>query len=294
MARLNRRRKFQPRSRPTAPLPLPHVGIRAINCVRPDCITIDTISMNPAVWLSVGLMAELLDGWTTQRKPGVDSRYARLKTTQSDKTALDDFGRFVDNHAIDPRSLELASLPLELVSDWEADLAARFLVDDSGERKASNEPHVRTAKLFAFIRGAAAIGIAVNPMVLDRAKHGPRARWRRHVRGQVVGFTDAEDRALKTALLAVLYRALAKVRAGAAVVARGNEPAQHGWNSLANLAWRAVHGGGLSSHNILENLWEPLPQHSKWAHLDTSITDLWPDGRPAGGSSRSGFPRTLR
>jgi hypothetical protein len=174
-ARDNRRRKFPSRSRPTAPLPLPHVGIRAIDCVRPDSITIDTISMNPADWLSSGLMAELLDGWTARRKPGVDSRHARLKTTQSDKTALDDFGRFVDNHATDPRSLRLASLPLELVSNWEADLAARFLIDDSGERKASNEPHVRTAKLFAFIRGAAAIGTAVNPVVLDRAKHGPRA-----------------------------------------------------------------------------------------------------------------------
>jgi hypothetical protein len=153
---------------------------------------------------------------------------------------------------------------------------------------------VRTAKLFAFIRGAAAMGIAVNPVVLDRAKHRPRARWRRHVRGQVVGFTDAEDRALKTALFAVLYRALAKVRAGAALVARGKDPAQHGWNSLANLAWRAVHRGGLSPDDILENLWEPLPKHSKWPNLDTSITDLWPDGRPAGGSSRTVFPRTLR
>src|SRR5713226_5005816 len=293
-ARGKRRRKFQPRSRPTAPLPLPHVGIRAIECVRPDGITIDTIAMNPGDWLSSGLMAELLDGWTAQRKPGVDNRYARLKTTQSDKNALADFGRFIDNQAIDPRSLRLASLPLELVSNWEVDLAARFLVDDSGERKASNEPHVRTAKLFAFIRGAAAIGIAVNPVVLDRAQHGPRARWRRHLRGQVVGFTDAEDRALKTAFFAVLYRALAKVRAGAALVARGNDPAQHGWNSLANLAWRAVHGGGLSPDDILENLWEPLPQQSKWASLAPSITDLWPDGRPAGGSSRSVFPRTLR
>jgi len=131
-------------------------------------------------------------------------------------------------------------------------------------------------------------------VVLDRAKHGPRARWRRHVRGQVVGFTDDEDRALKTALFAVLYGALAKVRAGAAVVAKGKYPEHYGWNSLANLAWRAVHGGGLSPDDILENVWEPLPQHSKWAHLDPSITNLWPDGRPAGGSSRSVFPRTLR
>src|SRR6266849_2442861 len=293
-ARDNRRRRFHSRSRPTAPLRLPHAGIRAIDCVRPDGVTIDTIAMNPADWLSSGLMAELLDGWTAQRKPGVDSRYARKKTTESDKTALDDFGRFVDNHATDPRSLRLASLPLELVSNWEANLAARFLVDDSGERKASNEPHVRTAKLFAFIRGAAAIGIVVDPAVLDRAKHGPRARWRRHISGQVVGFTDDEDRALKIALLAVLYGALAKVRAGAAVVARGKDPAQHGWNSLANLAWRAVFGGGLSPDDILENVWEPLPQHSKWANLDTSITDLWPDGRPAGGSNRTAFPPTLR
>jgi hypothetical protein len=55
-----------------------------------------------------------------------------------------------------------------------------------------------------------------------------------------------------------------------------------------------VHGGGLSCDDILENLLEPLPQHSKWANLDTSITDLWPDGWPAGGSSWSVFPRTLR
>src|SRR5258707_4227078 len=130
-ARDNRRRKFQPRSRPTAPLPLPHVGIRAIECVRPDGITIDTIAMNPGDWLSSGLMAELLDGWTAQRKPGVDSRYARFKTTQSDKTALDDFGRFVDNQTTDPPSLRLASLPPQLRADWEADLAARFLFDDS-------------------------------------------------------------------------------------------------------------------------------------------------------------------
>jgi len=239
-------------------------------------------------------MAELLDGWTTQRRPGVDSRYARKKTTESDKTALDDFGRFVDNHATEPRSLRLASLPHELVSNWEAALAGRFLVDDSGERKASNEPHVKTAKLFAFIRGAAAIGIPVNPALLDRAKHGPRARWNRHVRGQVAGFSDDEDRALKTAFLAVLYRALAKVRAGATLIARGKDPTQHGWNSLANLAWRAVFGGGLSPEDILENVWEPLPQHSKWANLDTSITDLWPDGRPAGGSNRTAFPPTLR
>jgi len=208
---------------------MPHIGIRAIDCVRPDGVTIDTVTMNPRTWLSSGVMAELLDGWTAQRKPGVDSRYARLKTTQSDKTALDDFGRFVDDHANDPPSLRLASLPLELVSDWETDLAARYLVDDSGERKVSNEPHVRTARLFAFIRGAAAIGIAVNPVVLDRAKHGPRARWSRHISGQVAGFTDDEDRALKSALLTVLYRALAKVRAGAGVVARGKNPEQHGW-----------------------------------------------------------------
>src|SRR5229473_6731742 len=265
-ARDNRRRRFSSRTRPTAPLPMPHVGIRAIDCIRPDGVTIDTITMNPGDWLSSGLLAELLDGWTAQRKPGVDSRYARLKTTQSDKTALDDFGRFVDNQATDPRSLRLASLPLELVSNWEADLAARFLVDDSGERKVSNEPHVRTAKLFAFIRGAAAIGIAVSPVVLDRAKHAPRARWRRHISGQVMGFTDDEDRALKTALHAVLYRALTRVRAGAALVAQGKDPEQAGWNSLANLAWRAVHGGGLSADDILENLWEPLPQHSKWAN----------------------------
>src|SRR5712691_3621068 len=136
-ARDNRRRRFSSRARPTPPLPMPHVGIRAIDCIRPDGVTIDTIAMNPADWLSSALMAELLDGWTTQRKPGVDSRYARLKTTQSDKSALADFGRFVDNHnhASEPRSLRLASLPLEVVSDWEADLAARFLVDDSGERK---------------------------------------------------------------------------------------------------------------------------------------------------------------
>lgn len=273
---------------------MPHVGIRAIDCVRPDGVTIDTIAMNPRDWLSSGLMAELLDGWTAQRKPGVDSKYARLKTTQSDKAALGDFGRFVDNHVTDPRSLRLASLPLELVSDWEAELAARFLVDDTGERKASNEPHVRTAKLFAFIRGAAAIGVAVDPVVLDRAKHGPRARWRRHVRGQVAGFTDDEDRALKTALLAVLHRALAKVRAGADLVARGNDPERYGWNSLANLAWRAVRGGGLSTDDILEHLWQPLPQHSKWSNLDPSIINLWPDGKPAGRAGRTAFPRMLR
>src|SRR6266849_7234134 len=166
-ARANRRRRFPSRSRPTAPLPMSHVGIRAIDCVRPDGITIDTFAINPRDWLSSALMAELLDGWTAQRKLGVDSRYARLRTTQSDKTALADFGRFVDNHATDPRSLRLASLPLELVSNWEADLAARFLVDETGERKASNQPHVRTAKLLAFIRGAAAIGVAVDPVVLD-------------------------------------------------------------------------------------------------------------------------------
>jgi len=114
--------------------------------------------------------------------------------------------------------------------------------------------------------------------------HQWSGRWVHRRRGQ----------ALKSALLAVLYRALAKVRAGADVVARGNAPEQHGWNSLANLAWRAVYGSGLSANDILENLWQPLPQHSKWAHLDASITDLWPDGRPAGGSSRTAFPRTLR
>src|SRR5947209_16171198 len=108
----NRGRRFSSRTRPPAPLPMPHLGIRAIDCVRPDGITIDTIAMNPADWLSSGLMAELLDGWTTHRKPGVDSRYARKKTTESDKTALADFGRFVDDHAIDHRSLRLASLPL--------------------------------------------------------------------------------------------------------------------------------------------------------------------------------------
>src|SRR5258708_33387762 len=115
-ARDNRRRRFPSRSRPTAPLPMPHVGIRAIDCIRPDRVTIDTIAMSPGDWLSSGLMAELLDGWTAQRKPGVDGRYARLKTTQSDKTALADFGRFVDNHATDPRSLRLSSLPPHLVS----------------------------------------------------------------------------------------------------------------------------------------------------------------------------------
>ena len=142
---------------------MPHVGIRAIDCIRPDGVTIDTIAMNPADWLSSALMAELLDGWTTQRKPGVDSRYARKKTTESDKTALDDFGRFVDNHATDPRSLRLTSLPLELVSNWEAALAGRFLVDDSGERKASNGPHVKTAKLFASSAGRPPSGSPSTP-----------------------------------------------------------------------------------------------------------------------------------
>lgn len=62
-------------------------------------------------------------------------------------------------------------MSVELVSRWEADLAARFLVDGCGERKVSNEPHVRAAKLFAFIRKAAAIGVVVDPILLDRARH---------------------------------------------------------------------------------------------------------------------------
>lgn len=294
MARDNRRRTFAARPRPTGPQPLPHVGIRSIDCVRPDGVTVDTVAMNPGDWRCSGLMASLFDGWTAQRRPGVDSAYARLKTTQADRSSLADFGRFVDGHAGDPPSLRLANLSVDLVSDWEADLAARFLVDGSGERKVSNEPHVRAAKLFAFICQAAVIGITVDPLLLDRARHGPRARWHRHVAGQVVGFTDDEDRAIKTATLSVAYRALAKVRQGTALVAGGGDPDQHGWNSLANLAWRAVHGGGLSTDDILEHLWEPLPARSKWANLDLSITDLWPEGKPLGQTGRTAFPRTLR
>lgn len=153
---------------------------------------------------------------------------------------------------------------------------------------------MRAAKVFAFIRQAAAIGIVVDPVLLDRARHGPRAPWHRHLAGQVVGFTDDEDRAIRTAALGVLYRALAKVRRGAALVAGGNDPDRHGWNSLANLAWRAVHGGGLSADDILEHLWEPLPARSKWANLGPSIRELWPDGKPAGQSGRTAFPRMLR
>jgi len=294
MARVNRARRFPSRPRPIGPQPLPHIGIRAIDCVRPDGVTVDTVKVNPANWRCSGLMADVLDGWAAQRKPGVDRAYANFKTTQTDRSALDDFGRFVDAHAADASTLRLAGLSLDLVSDWEADLAARFLVDSSGERKVSNEPHVRAAKLFAFIRKAAAIGVVVDPVLLDRAHHGPRSKWHRHVGGQVIGFSDDDDRALKTALLAVLYRALAKVHHGAALVAAGTDPEQDGWNSLANLAWRAVHGGGLSVDDILEHLWEPLPAKSKWANLDSSITDLWPDGKPAGISSRTGFPQTLR
>jgi hypothetical protein len=148
--------------------------------------------------------------------------------------------------------------------------------------------------VFAFIRKAAAIGLVVDPILLDRAGHGPRSRWHRHVAGQVVGFTDDEDRALKMALLAVLDRAVAKVRHGADLVAAGRDPDRHGWNSLANLAWRAVLGGGLCSEDILERLWEPLPARWKWANLDSSITDLWPDGKPANRRSRTAFPESLR
>ncbi|MGO9899187.1 MAG: hypothetical protein ACLP0J_05755 [Solirubrobacteraceae bacterium] len=294
MARADRRRSFASRSRPSGPRPLGHVGIRAIDCVRPDGLTIDTVALNPGHWRCSGLMADVLDGWVAHRRPGVDSRYARFKTTQTDKYALGDFARFVDANAGDPPALRLAGLSLELVSDWEADLAARFLVDGCGERKVSNEPHVRAAKLFAFIREAAAIGVVVDPILLDRARHGPRSRWHRHVAGQVLGFTDDEDRALKTALLAVLDRALAKVRQGAALIAAGKDPDQHGWNSLANLAWRAVLGGGLSSDDILERLWEPLGPDRKWANLDSSITDLWPAGKPAGSCGRTWFPVRLR
>lgn len=294
MARDSRRRTFAARPRATAPQPLPHVGIRSIDCVRPDGVTVDTVAINPGDWRCAGLMAALLDGWTAQRKPGVDSAYAKLSTTHVDRSALADFGRFVDAHAGDPAALRLASLSVDLVSDWEADLAARFFVNGSGERKVSNEPHLRPAKLFAFIRKAAAIGIAVDPALLDRARHGPRAQWHRHVAGQVVGFTDDDDRAIKTAALGVLYRALAKVRRGGALVAGGGDPEQHGWNSLANLAWRAVHGGGLFADDVLEHLWEPLPPRSKWANLDPSIRELWPAGKPVGQTGRTAFPRTLR
>lgn len=294
MARADRRRSFTSRSRRSGPEPLGHVGIRAIDCVRPDSVTVDTVAVNPGDWRCSRLMADVLDGWMAHRRPGVDSRYARFKTTQNDRYALDDFARFVDAHARDPVALSLATLPLELVLDWEADLAARFLVDGRGERKVSNEPHVRTAKLFAFIRKAAAIGVVVAPILLNRARHPPRSRWHRHVAGQVVGFTDDEDRALRTALLAVLDQALAKVRQGAALIAAGKDPDQHGWNSLANLAWRAVLGGGLSTEDILEHLWEPLPADRKWANLDFSITDLWPGGKPAGSCGRTSFPARLR
>ena len=75
---------------------------------------------------------------------------------------------------------------------------------------------------------------------------------------------------------------------------RDRDPDQHGWNSLANLAWRAVLGGGLSTDDILERLWEPLPADRKWANLDSSITDLWPGGKPANGCSRTAFPESLR
>lgn len=270
-----------------------HIGIRAIECVRPDGVTVDTVTMNPADWRCSGLMADVLDGWLAQRKPGVDSTYGNYRTAQTDKAALDDFGRFVDARVGCPEALKLASLGLEVVSDWEADLAARFGVDGLGELKVSNEPHVRVAKVFAFIRAAAAIGVAVDPTVLDRARHGPRSKWHRHVAGQVIGFTDDEDRVAKTAFLTVFYRALAKVRQGAALAASGGDPDIHGWNSLANLAWRALNGGGLSAEDIRERLWEPFPDWSKWANLDSSITALWPDGKPLG-QGRMSFPRSLR
>ncbi len=294
MARADRRRSFASRSRLTGRPRLGRVGVRAIDCVRPDGVTVETVAVNPGEWRCSGLMADLLDGWVAHRSAGVDSRYARFKTAQADRYALDDFARFVDAHAVDPVSLRLADVSLDLVSDWEADLAARFCVDGSGERRVSNEPHVRAAKLLAFIRKAAAIGVVVDPVVLDRAGHGPRSKWHRHVAGQVVGFTDEEDRALRTALLAVLDRAVAKVRQGAALIAAGKDPDRHGWNSLANLAWRAVLGGGLSPEDILEHLWEPLPADRKWANLDSSITDLWPGGKPAGSCGRTSFPVRLR
>ena len=230
MARGDRRRSFASRLRVTGPPRLGRVGIRAIDCVRPDGVTVETVAVNPGDWRCSGLMADVLDGWLAHRSAGVDSRYARFKTTQADRYALEDFARFVDAHAVDPAALRLADVSLDLVCDWEADLAVRFFVDGSGERKVSNEPHVRAAKLLAFIRKAAAIGVVVDPVLLDRARHGPRSKWHRHVAGQVVGFSDDEDRALKTALLAVLDRAVAKVRQGAALVAAGRDPDQHGWN----------------------------------------------------------------
>ena len=294
MARADRRRSFASRSRPSGQEPLGHVGIRAIDCVRPDSVTVDTVAVNPGDWRCSGLMAEVLDGWwriagrgSTADTPG--SRPHRPTSTRSTTSP----GSSTPTPATRSRC-GLATLSLELVSDWEADLAARFLVDGSGERKVSNEPHVRTAKLFRFIRKAAAIGVVVDPILLDRARHPPRSRWHRHVAGQVVGFTDDEDRALKSALLAVLDQAVAKVRQGAALIAAGRDPDQHGWNSLANLAWRAVLGGGLSTEDILEHLWEPLGPGRKWANLDCSITDLWPGGKPAGSCGRTSFPARLR
>ena len=165
MPRADRRRSFASRPRLTGRQRLGRVGVRAIDCVRPDGVTVETVAVNPGEWRCSGLMADLLDGWVAHRSAGVDSRYARFKTAQADRYALDDFARFVDGHAVDPVALRLADVSLDLVSDWEADLAARFFVDGSGQRKVSNEPHVRAAKLLAFIRKAAAIGVVVDPIV---------------------------------------------------------------------------------------------------------------------------------
>lgn len=292
--RSNRNRVFDPRPRPTGPQPLPHVGVRTLDCVRPDRVTVDTVALNPGEFGCARLMADLFDGWLAHRHPGVDSHHARHRTALGDKTALVDFGRFVDGHVEDLVALRLVSLPLAVVSAWEDDLAGRFLIGRDGEMKRSNEPHVRPAKLFSFIRAADRIGIPVEPVLLDRAGHGPRARWHRHVVSSVNGFSDDDDRVSKTSFLAVLYRSLERVRRGAVLAGQGGDPAEHGWNSLANLAWLAVHGGGFDPNDIRVNLWDQLPAGAKGDHLDPGIADLWPDGLPREARSRAGFASVLR
>jgi len=117
MPRADRLRSFASRSRLTGLPRLGRVGLRAIDCVRPDGVTVETVAVNPGDWRCSGLMAYVLDGWMAHRSAGVDSRYARFKTAQADRYALDDFARFVDAHAVDPVALRLADVSLDLVSD---------------------------------------------------------------------------------------------------------------------------------------------------------------------------------
>ncbi|MGZ4666210.1 MAG: hypothetical protein ACXV5Q_14565, partial [Frankiaceae bacterium] len=243
MSRRGRARSFDGRPRPgMSPRP-PRIGQRIVRAVRPDNVTIVEITMSPTDFACTQLAADMADGWVANRAGTVDGP-PRAASAGSECLILRNFLRYVEQRSPAERArLSLATLPLALISDWEGSLFAGSSTERSGEMRPANRAHTDAAVVFATIRAAGSAGVPVSAALLDRARHPPLTRYNPHACTQVPGFTDAEDRLLKTTFQHVVYRTANRIREAGELVRDGRDPRTAGWNSLPNIAWAAVHGG---------------------------------------------------